>query len=766
MSNKNEYVDLRNIKGRLFPSWILANFSEYKLKPIEIKEGEDPCKNREITGKNKLLTHQEFIVNYLDYESPQKNLLLYHGMGSGKTIIALSVINNLFKKTPAWNVFILLKATLKNDPWIKDMKNWLSKDVGMNNIIFISYDSPNAHNNFLDEVRKSDIAKSSIYIIDESHNFINNVYSNLGTQGKRAITIYDHIKEDVKKNEHSRVLALSGTPAINNPFELALLFNLLRPNIFPKSEAEFRDLYISNKGVKTINNSMKNNFQRRILGLVSYYIGATPDVFPSWKTIPYDIIMSSYQWDVYKHYEEIEKKIESKIRDFGGSTVYKAFTRQACNFVFPNINQLINGKNRPRPRDFKISENEASQLEQGILDERKSEQTNKYIRALNNFVEGFDNYLKTLQKQDISNKKSINDDVKEINEKYNGNINEYMKIKNVKSNLFQGMYKCSGKMLSIIVNILNSPGPTMVYSNYVKMEGLQIFKMYLKYFGFSLYEGISKGIPGYRFVEYHGGIKYLNRINSQTIFNNPKNIEGKIAKIILVSPAGSEGLNLKNVRQVHIMEPFWQEVIINQAINRASRQCSHADLPMDQRNFVVYRYKSVKETINDESNNILTTDQYIESSAKEKETLNQSFLNAIEEAAVDCELNKAHNKLIKDYSCFQFEESSLFEEPIGPAFRQDLKDDIKLDNGSNSVNSITKQIRVIPIKAVIEQDKNGKRFSNSQNYLFSPERKTVYEKNLKYPIGKVKVDNTDIPVMKDENTYIIDKIIPIPSVNK
>ena len=29
---------------------------------------------------------------------------------------------------------------------------------------------------------------------------------------------------------------MTGTPAINNPFEIALIFNLLRPGIFPNSE--------------------------------------------------------------------------------------------------------------------------------------------------------------------------------------------------------------------------------------------------------------------------------------------------------------------------------------------------------------------------------------------------------------------------------------------------------------------------------------------------------------------------------------------------
>ena len=77
---------------------------------------------------------------------------------------------------------------------------------------------------------------------------------------------------------------------------------------------------------------------------------------------------------------------------------------------------------------------------------------------------------------------------------------------------------------------------------------------------------------------------------------------------MLISPAGTEGLSLKNVRQVHIMEPYWNEVRITQMIGRGVRQCSHKDLPMEERHVDIYRYKSVlpeKWRINKQQINIL-----------------------------------------------------------------------------------------------------------------------------------------------------------------
>ena len=82
-------------------------------------------------------------------------------------------------------------------------------------------------------------------------------------------------------------------------------------------------------------------FQRRIMGLVSYYVGATPDKFAS-KTVHYkNITMTKYHQEVYEYFEKIEEEKE-KIRirmsrgKVGGDNMstYASYTRQSCNFVF------------------------------------------------------------------------------------------------------------------------------------------------------------------------------------------------------------------------------------------------------------------------------------------------------------------------------------------------------------------------------------------------------------------------------------------------
>ena len=766
--NKTKYVDLK-MNGRLFPTWLLRNFNKYKLKDI-VQDDSDPC-NKSISKEIK--SYQLFLTKYMDFNGSFKDILIYHGLGSGKTRSAINIYNMLYNYTPGWNVFILLKATLKDSTWVGELEKWLSKDeyqFRSDNIIFISYDAPNADKLFQNAIQEADSAKKSLYIIEECHNFISNVYSNVTSkQGKRASFIYDYIIQDKKENDSTRVICISGTPAINYPFELALLFNLLRPGIFPKSESEFNQIYVSNDDFQQLIKSKKNSFQRRILGLVSYYIGATPDFFAS-KNINYiDVKMSEYQDDIYSFFEE--KEIEAIMRakrNLQSSQSYKTTTRQASNFVFPNIAQNISGETRPKASQFKISKNNSLKLDEGkknLTDfESESEDyynVQNYKNALNNFIQKFKEYLDEIIKNDKKKNYTISDDFSKIIK-----INSYEKFiesDEKKSELFNELYKCSSKMLNIIANIFMSPGPVLIYSNFVNMEGFEIFKIYLKKCGFSKYVDNLKGKDNFRYMEYHGLIDFTERKENLKIFNLEENKYGKLCKIIMISQAGTEGISVFNIRQVHIMEPFWHEIRIEQMIGRAIRLCSHKNLPIKERHVEVYRYKSVRYI-----SKKMSTDQYIEDIAKKKSGLINSFLDAMKEAAIDCELNKAHNKIEQNFRCFQFDEKSLFQPQIAPAYKLDIYDDFNLDNGLNSSNSSIKRIKAMKISAVIKlsKDSDEDKYSESQFYWYCNESSVVYDFELHIPVGKVGIDDQGLPMKLDNNNFIITYMLPIPIIDK
>ena len=72
------------------------------------------------------------------------------------------------------------------------------------------------------------------------------------------------------------------------------------------------------------------------------------------------------------------------------------------------------------------------------------------------------------------------------------------------------------------------------------------------------------------------------------------NVRGEYIQVIMISSAGAEGISLKCVRQVHIMEPFWNYIRIDQVFGRAIRMKSHINelLPKDERNVEQYLYLS------------------------------------------------------------------------------------------------------------------------------------------------------------------------------
>jgi len=116
------------------------------------------------------------------------------------------------------------------------------------------------------------------------------------------------------------------------------------------------------------------------------------------------------------------------------------------------------------------------------------------------------------------------------------------------------------------------------------------------------------------------------------------------------------------------------------------------------------------------------------------------------------------------YQCFKFEEASLFEKQIGEAYKMDLYDDIKMDNGSNSQNAEVIKVKIFKIKAVMR--KNKTEFTKPADYWFNPETGIVYDFEMQYPIGKLEVDEDELFIKTDLHTYVIGYVIPIPIIKE
>lgn len=703
-------------KGILFPLWIMKNFKKFILEEIIDNPDIDPCT---IKTKKELQKYQLFLSKYLDYASPFKDILIYHGLGSGKTATAVNIISILYNYNPDWNIFIILPAVLKETAWYRDLDEWLSernKDEIKSKIYFISSNSPTADKQFLELIKKVDTSKKSLYIIDEVHNFIHNVYTNLKSKrGKKALTIYQHIYNEKLEGNDTRVICLSATPIKAEPFEMSLLFNLLRPNTFPTEENKFNNLFLLSDGYRTLNQAKKNLFQRRILGLVSYYTSSNPNLYAKRKDHFIDLKMDHYQDSIYTIYETMERKLEMK-----QTKIYKTYTRQTSNFVFPHTDK------RPRPSNFRLTQSEEESFKKGKIDTDKKD----LLECINLYRKECEKYIKSTKEYFSQIENKIHDDISVFINEYKGDFLDFHTNYKKKSKMYNELYKCSAKMTAALFILSNCKGKVLFYSTYVYMEGLELFKFYLS-------------LAKINCIEFHGGVNILERKKNLNTFNSIENISGSKIKVILLSAAGAEGISLFNIRQVIILEPNWDEELVKQIIGRAIRQCSHRDLPKEERIVDVYRLKVLKE------NGEPATDTYIETLAMEKQNLKESFLTALKEVAVDCKLFYKHNTLESKYRCFQFNENLLLRENPGPAYRKNIEDDIYDEN----LTVVRKKVRKIQASIIGDTEVS--------TYLLDEESGIVYDNDLEYCVGKISKDENGFFRKRDVSTYEIDQPIII-----
>jgi hypothetical protein len=112
------------------------------------------------------------------------------------------------------------------------------------------------------------------------------------------------------------------------------------------------------------------------------------------------------------------------------------------------------------------------------------------------------------------------------------------------------------------------------------------------------------------------------------------NIDGSKVKVVLISKAGSEGIDLKYIRQVHILDPWYNMNRPEQIIGRAVRNFSHKDLPFEQRNVEIFMYGTILDNNVEEA-----ADLYVYRVAEYKAIQIGKVTRVLKETAVDCIIN-------------------------------------------------------------------------------------------------------------------------------
>ena len=677
---------------------IAEQFESFK-KILPIFIGENVCNNLNNFDKKKLFEHQEFLYEYMKRmnkipvkDLKQRGVLVFHRLGSGKSttgIVMSEACRDYFlnprgedfetKKVYKRKVVLFIPANLLFDPWISEIASKCFKDCSVRDVVsvklaelrkdaasdnkiktdiieilksfnyhIIHYNATSIEGGMKDKLLllptrkthnetysnkislRSNPLDDSVIIIDEAHN-ISNMISNKIKDNKDK-PLYDMLMSC----ENSKVICLTGTPIVNQPFEIAILANIIRgpiansPNIiFKLDHQDFARLFIDRKTIKN-----KNLLQRRLNGLISYYKGADEIVYAAQHIDDVLIPMSATQERGYNKAYQMEKEVKNMHDiEVSNEILNKIYRMKASNAVLPSYvyNELQLTKQKLKKGGVAIT-TKAIPSTKFLLDKTITPEMERQIISI------LDNDNKPL---------SIDND----------------------------LYQISRKIHNIVKKTMESAGPVMIFSRFEGIYGIKLITEALKQNGFGDYDDDKSGKSKNKFIIWTG--KHRNSA-SKEVFNSDKNKDGSLIKVFCMTTSGKEGINLKGIRQVHLLEPWWNDVVARQVIARGIRICSHSHISKsefdDQRLkqhekttnerivnvFRYYAYPDMRYKLNktsdmsvreyNEKKRIIISDMenssfdhYIREIARTKQIMEDQMVDVMKNIAFDCEIHKGRN---------------------------------------------------------------------------------------------------------------------------
>jgi hypothetical protein len=447
---------------------------------------------------------------------------------------------------------------------------------------------------------------------------------------------YKKLYDSIKYYFHPKlkIAVMSATPVYDNPYELALTINLLRPRIpFPISQKDFYKFFIgemdeegncfeSTSGKTWVSQNScvinKNLISYLCSGYVSYFKGGNPNAYPYKRTI----------------------------------TLEHLFTPQHKTlYISALVSDASKDKNTQNASGFDVYQN--------IL-------LGNYDTSAEDKVTGI--YVTTQQYSNIALPQKEN----QVNKTYTQKKEALQIFKNelLKRNLEQRavldfVTQFSNKFSKIIELTLLCNGPVFIFSNWLTY-GVEPLATILEACGFKSFDLHGPGEN--RYFIWSSETKNKDKTGdlikkARNQFNSPNNNTGKILKVILGTRSVMEGVSFRNVKQVHITEPWWNESRINQIIARASRYCSHSSLPHVEQYVDIYRHYSVfsigGKNIDKEASEALkignvqnwrslssvSIDQKMAMMSLRKYAINTELENLLKECSIDVNINKNGNIL-------------------------------------------------------------------------------------------------------------------------
>ena len=662
--------------------------NKFDGKIVDFKEQEEleTHANLLCDASFELMPHQIFVKNFMSFQTPYNSLLLYHSLGTGKTCSAIGIseemrnymkkmgINKkifiiaspnvqdnfriqlfdeskLKKENGIWTIHSCVGESLLNEINPTNLntleKNEIIKQI--ENLINIRYkfmgytQFANYMSNIMEvsNVDLTNIQKKNQYkiqkikkefnhrliIIDEVHN----IRLTTENENKHNLKTSNLLMEIAKYADGMRLLLLSATPMYNSYEEIIWITNLMNIND-KRNTIEIKDIFDNNGNFKKPDEKNKEDGKellvRKLTGYVSYVRGENPYSFPfriypqfaehNFKErngyINYPIIqMNKFQIPPDKILKRIPLFL-TKINDFQ-ETVYQK--------TIENIQNL----------------EEAQQnlgLGYTILQ--------KPLEALNIVYpnENTENIAHLVGIEGLSKIMSFKEDKsadKPLRYNYEYKITERIFAP-------ENIYKYSAKISKICEIIQKSEGIILIYSQWID-GGLVPMALALEELGFTRFgvashtrslfsktENLPKSNFKYMMITGEKMFSPNNKADIQYL-NRPDNFDGSKIKVALISKAAGEGIDFKNIRQIHILEPWYNMNRIEQIIGRGVRNLSHCDLPFKKRNVEIYLHATILNQTPEEE----PADLYIYRLAEHKSIKIGQVTRVLKENAIDCLLN-------------------------------------------------------------------------------------------------------------------------------
>ena len=670
-----------------------------ELIDVSNKQKADEYINSECQNSStpKLRLQQLLISNFINPLTPYTGLLLFHGVGTGKTGCCITIAENFKEMIMKYNtkIYVLVPGPIIKETWKKEIINMTgykyywelgineitkeNKEIMNNNLKkiinkyykIISYrwfavklfgnkfsQFFKSNNKIEDKLKKMELNFTSfnntLLIIDEAHNLTGN------SLGK----IVNYV---IERSVNLRIILSTATPMKNSADDIVDLINIIRPlndkiwktKIFKKNKKIY-ELEFTKDGLELL--------KQYCNGYVSYYRGWNPLLFAKQHdmgiipknllfTYVFQCFMEQYQQKIYKW---LSKNVN--IDEIQNEEALDISIIAACNFVFPYIGN-------DKELEFTYGLKGLNKLLLQLNSDNKNFLLNLLVDKFN-----FDNIDKEL-------------------------ILYSTKKNNISGKIFEKKYVkfFSIKFYNILLNLQNIFESTenktesrtcFIYSNLVKngielMESLLINNGYLEFDEKQNYNITDDTI------DYRTGLKYseykkLNTLISfspatyiifvgnsnlneyvlpeekkrllDDVFNHENNIDGKNIKIILGSRIMTEGVTIDNLWDIHILDVHYNLSKTIQVIGRGIRQCRHYKYYLKNKlPPVVNVYKYVSCIMN-------SNDNWAEESIYMRWELKYISIKqaerALKEIAIDCPLLYNHNvfknEIIEHKNCLDY----------------------------------------------------------------------------------------------------------------